>query len=61
MPVPLDDQDAPDSAITDEDVRRLGGMLMLMQGYSNPELRERFKFATERSINWDSPTRPEPD
>ena len=56
MPVPLEEHDA---AITDEDARRLGGMVMLMQGHTNPELRERFKFTTERPMNWESPQRPE--
>ena len=56
MPVPLEECDG---AITDEDARRLGGMVMLMQGHTNPELRERFKITTERPMNWEPPQRPE--
>ncbi|SAL16768.1 hypothetical protein AWB71_00665 [Caballeronia peredens] len=61
MPVPLEGQNTPNAAITDEDARRLGGMLMLMQGGTNPDLRERFKFATERPMNWESTKRPDED
>jgi hypothetical protein len=57
MPVLLEEQDTPNAAITDEDARRLGGMLMLMQGTTNPDLRERFKFATERPMDWESTKR----
>jgi len=56
MPVPIDEHDA---TITDEDARRLGGMVMLMQGHANPELRDRFRITTERPMNWESPQRPE--
>ncbi|WP_028225284.1 hypothetical protein [Paraburkholderia ferrariae] len=56
MPVPLEEHDA---AITDEDARRLGGMVMLMQGHTNTGLRERFKITIERPMKWESPQRPE--
>ncbi|VXB66990.1 conserved hypothetical protein [Burkholderia sp. 8Y] len=53
MPVPLESS-APHSAITDGDARRLGGMVMLMQGHTNPELRQRFQFTIANPISWDS-------
>jgi hypothetical protein len=56
MPVPLDEHDA---TITDEDARRLGGMLMLMQGHTNPELRDRFKITTEQPMSWEATQRPD--
>jgi hypothetical protein len=38
--------------ITDEDARQLGGMMILLQGYAHPELRERFHITTERPTSW---------
>lgn len=55
MPVPLEE---PGGSITDEDARRLGSMMLLMQGHANPELRERFKLAIERPIDWEPPQQP---
>lgn len=59
MPVLLEGHDDSNTAITDEDARRLGGMLMLMQGNTNPDLRQRFKITTARPMNWEAPTHPE--
>jgi hypothetical protein len=56
MTVPRDEHNA---AITDEDARRLGGMLMLMQGHTNSELRHRFEITTEHPMNWDTMHRPD--
>ncbi|SEK10476.1 hypothetical protein [Paraburkholderia diazotrophica] len=47
--------DAPDHStmpLTDEHGRKLGGMVMLMQAYAHPELRERLQITTETPMKW---------
>jgi len=52
IPVPPHLPEHSTGPITDEDARQLGGMMILLQGYAHPELRERFHIATERPISW---------
>jgi hypothetical protein len=57
--IPHDAEDYSECLLTDEDARELGGMLMLMQGFVNPELRERLCITTKASIEWNSSVRPD--
>ncbi|SIT45991.1 conserved hypothetical protein [Paraburkholderia piptadeniae] len=56
--IPPDAAEHSREPITDEDARKLGGMLMLMQGFSNPDLRERLQFKTDTPVDWNPPTPP---
>ncbi|WP_238295265.1 hypothetical protein [Caballeronia novacaledonica] len=54
---------APDDSrepFTDEDARKLGGMVLLCHGKQHPELRERLQFVGAESVSWTSADRPEP-
>ncbi|WP_244196206.1 hypothetical protein [Paraburkholderia susongensis] len=57
MPVPPEAQEHSDQPITNEDARQLDGMMMLLQGYANPELRERLQITTAEQMNW-TPMKP---
>lgn len=57
MPVPPESSEHSDQPITDEDARQLGGMLILLQGFVNPELRDRLQISTAAPVNW-TPAKP---
>lgn len=50
--VPPEAPEHSEQPITNEDARQLGGMMILLQGYANPELRERLQITTAEQINW---------
>ena len=56
--------DAPENSrerVTDEDARKLGGMAILIQAMTHPELRDRLRITTETPMNWTPPDRPRTD
>ena len=55
LTIPPDVPEHSEKPLTDEDARKLGGMLMLMQGFSNPELRERLQITTDEPMDWNAP------
>nr|WP_223965155.1 hypothetical protein [Burkholderia diffusa] len=57
MPVPPESSEHSDQPVTDEDARQLGGMLILLQGFANPELRDRLQISTDAPMNW-TPMKP---
>lgn len=60
LPFPLDAPEDSTAPITDEDARKLGGMLLLMQAAAHPELRDRLQITTESPMNWAPAERPKP-
>jgi len=58
VPVPPEMPEHSDQPITDEIARQLGGMMLLLQGYANPELQDRLQIATEAPMNWTTPKPP---
>ncbi|NML34855.1 hypothetical protein [Paraburkholderia antibiotica] len=58
--IPPDAPEHSEKSLTDEDARKLGGMLMLLQGFSNPQLRERLQITTEAPMDW-NPSLPSGD
>lgn len=54
--VPPDTPDHSDQPFTDEDARQLGGMMILLQGYANPELRQRLQITTAAPMDWTPPS-----
>jgi hypothetical protein len=56
--IPPDVPEHSEQPLTDEDARKLGGMLMLMQGFSNPGLREKLHITTDEPVNWSHRTPP---
>ena len=53
MTIPPTAEDGDTEPLTDEDARRLGCMVMLMQAYDYPEFRARLKVSTAEPVDWD--------
>ncbi|WP_250450118.1 hypothetical protein [Caballeronia sp. ATUFL_M2_KS44] len=61
MTIPPTAEDGSNEPLTDEDARRLGGMVMLMQAYDYPEFRARLKLTMAERVNWNPAGRPSDD
>ncbi|RKP50409.1 hypothetical protein D7S89_04655 [Trinickia fusca] len=57
MTIPPDAEAHDARPLTDEDARRLGGLVILMQAGAHPELRGRLQITTAEPVSWES-TRP---
>jgi hypothetical protein len=56
--VPPDAPEHTDAPFTDEDARKLGGMVVLSLAAANPDFRSRLRITTEAPMNWTQPKPP---